>query len=408
MITDAECLQLAALLHDIGKFRQRTIAQPPYGPHEKHGWEFVTKDLGGFVYQCGPDVGDAILHHHRANNTKEIEKQVILADWLSAKERETEEREREQPSHTPLVSIMSRLKGATPKDLRYNLNSLEMSREGIFPTDEGAQANPEIYARLWSEFTQALQRLAGERGYQSADYQTIVALLHKYTTHMPSATPGEGEPERTIPDVSLYDHLRTTAAIAACIYHEVRPDELDCYLKKQHQERPLCALIKGDISGIQKFLYQIQSEGASRELRGRSFYLQLLTEAIALWMLRKFNLPITNLIFASGGHFYLLAPYTRAKEELDALRAEITEKLWRLHQDELSIILADVPVTPQNFESDRERGFEAFTDKWDIVSKEVNSRKQKKWSELTSEKTQMGLAVDLSLEPSQADAQKSQ
>ncbi len=377
MITDAECLQLAALLHDIGKFRQRKIAQRPYGTHGNHGWEFVTKDFKGFFYSCGDELGDAILHHHQTRNTKEIEKQVILADWLSAKERETEEREREQPSHTPLVSIMSRLKGGAPKDLRYNLSSLEINREGIFPTAEGAQANPEMYTHLWEEFTQELQRLAGERAYQSADFHTLVALLHKYTVRMPAATPWEGQPERTIPDVSLYDHLRTTAAIAACIYHEVLPDELNGYLH-HHRERPLCALIKGDISGIQNFLYQIPSEGASRELRGRSFYLQLLTEAIAFWMLRKFNLPITNLILASGGHFYLLAPYTRAKEELDALRAEITEKLWRLHQDDLSIILAGVSITARNLED--------FSKKWGIVTKEVDSRKQKKWSELPSEK----------------------
>lgn len=378
MLQDIERLQLAALLHDIGKFRQRTTATPPFRPHERHGWEFVTEDFRGFFYPCGDDLSDAILNHHRPNQRKEIERQVTLADRLSAKEREMEQREQEQPSHAALVSIMSRLQipDAQPTELRYNLNPLDTRRETIFPTEDGS-ADPNRYKELWDEFTQELRQLAGERGYQAADYQTLVALLHKYSVRIPAATPWERGTEQTVPDVSLYDHLRTTAAIAGCVHREILPDDLDNYLR-QSAEQPLCALLKGDISGIQKFLYRIQSEGASRELRGRSFYLQLLTEAIALWILRQFDLPITNLLLASGGHFYLLLPYGEAREKIDALRAEIAEKLWDAHREELSIVLAGIPVTPNNFNQ--------FAGKWEAVSEEVNRRKQTKWREFTKEK----------------------
>ena len=379
MLQDIERLQLAALLHDIGKFRQRTIATPPFGPHERHGAEFVTEDFGGFFHPCGDDLGDAILNHHHHSQTKEIEKQVTLADRLSAKEREVEQREQEKPSGAALVSIMSRLQipnKPPPTELRYNLNPLDIRRETIFPTENGA-VGPSGYRALWDGFTRELQRLAGERGYQSADYQTIVALLHKYTARMPSATPWEGQSERTIPDVSLYDHLRTTAGIAACVHREILPDDLDNYLDR-FPDQPLCALLKGDISGIQKFLYQIKSDGASRELRGRSFYLQLLTEAIALWVLRQFDLPITNLLLASGGHFYLLVPHREAKEKIDALRAEIAEKLWGAHREELSVVLGGVPVTANNFDD--------FSEKWSIVSREIEQRKLIKGRELPREK----------------------
>ena len=378
MLQDIERLQLAALLHDIGKFRHRKFTGAA-GSHQKHGWEFVTEDFRGFFHPCGADLGDAILNHHNfPRQTKEIEKQVTLADRLSATERQDEEREREQPYDTALVSIMSRLKiddKPQPMELRYDLNSLDIHREAIFPTADGS-ADPNRYEVLWDEFTHELQRLSGDRGYQSADYQTLVALLHKYTARMPAATPWERETQRTVPDVSLYDHLRTTAAIAGCVHREILPDDLDGYLR-QSDEKRLCTLLKGDISGIQKFLYGIKSEGASRELRGRSFYLQLLTEAIASWILRRFDLPITNLLLASGGHFYLLVPHKAAKEKIDALRAEIAEKLWRAHREELSIVLASVPVTANDFET--------FSGKWDAVSKGINRRKQTKWAELPKE-----------------------
>jgi CRISPR-associated protein, Csm1 family len=48
-------------------------------------------------------------------------------------------------------------------------------------------------------------------------------------------------------------------------------------------------------------------EGAARTLRGRSFYVQLLTEGVADFILRRLGLPPTNLIYAGGGNFYLLA-----------------------------------------------------------------------------------------------------
>jgi hypothetical protein len=44
----------------------------------------------------------------------------------------------------------------------------------------------------------------------------LTSLLHRFTACVPA--PGQGRPA----DISLYDHLRTTAAIAACLfrYHE--------------------------------------------------------------------------------------------------------------------------------------------------------------------------------------------
>ena len=237
MLQDIERLQLAALLHDIGKFRQRR-ATGPTESHQKQGREFVTEDFGSFFYPCGADLSDAILNHHNsAGQTKEIEKQVTLADGLSAKEREGEQREQEDPSHAALVSIMSRLKiddKPQPAELRYDLNPLDIRRETIFPTETGS-ADPNRYKELWEEFTRELQRLAGKRGYQSADYQTLVALLHKYTARMPSETSGDAE---IALDVSLYDHLRTTAAIAAlCLPKKLLPDNLDGHLHKSPEYR---------------------------------------------------------------------------------------------------------------------------------------------------------------------------
>lgn len=376
-MNDKDLLILAALLHDIGKFRQRATER--YKPHQEHSYEFVTEDFTEFFAPCGNTFQDAILHHHRNPTQLQhlIEKQVILADKLSATEREDEERGSEDFVASALVSPLSRLIGAK-QEYQYSLTELNLKiRDTVIPT-ESSDINQEVYKHLWKEFKKVFSTATAGKQYTPAHYQTIVALLRKYTSRIPSATPWEKSKEKTIPDISLYDHLRTTAAIAACIGNEL-PDETDVDAllpNPTDSDRKICALIKGDISGIQNFLYQILSDGASNQLRGRSFYLQLLTDAIANYVLKQFDLPITNLLLASGGHFFILVPYTEAKERLDTLRQTISQKLWELHRGDLSCILAGISVKACDFKSDN------FSSKWEQVSGKVQERKQQKWSEM--------------------------
>ena len=381
---NSEHLHLAALLHDIGKFRMR--ATDRYTRHQEHSYEFVNEDFADFFSPCGDTFKNAIRHHHpdRYPNCKPTElqhlteKQVILADRLSASEREDEEREGEDFVESALVSILSRLEGAKP-EYRYPLKALDLTRATIIPT-KAPDVNKNVYANLWQQFMREFYLVTKDTHYTPAAYQTIVALLEKYTSRMPSATPWGQDANKTIPDISLYDHLRTTAAIAACIGRELSDADVDAHLDGKPEAAPrICALIKGDISGIQKFLYQILSDGAARELRGRSFYLQILTEAIAHWVLKQFDLPITNLLLASGGHFYILAPYSEAREKLETLRRTISENLWMLHKGDISCILAGMSITTTDFEADN------FSKKWKDVSDKVRDRKQTKWSEMRPE-----------------------
>ena len=369
-------LHLAALLHDLGKFRQRATER--YKSHQEHSYEFVTEDFADFFAPCGDTFKNAIRHHHRNPAQLEhlIEKQVILADRLSATEREDEERASEDFVESALVSPLSRLKCAT-KEYQYALTTLNLNARNTMIPSESVDINQGTYKDLWNAFIADFQKATADTRYTPASYQTIVALLHKYTSRMPSATPWAKPNERTVPDISLYDHLRTTAAIAACIGRELCETEVDARLTNaKTSNKKICALIKGDISGIQNFLYHVLSDGAANQLRGRSFYLQLLTESIAHAVLKAFDLPITNLLLASGGHFYILAPYTEAKAELDRIRQNISKKLWTLHRGDLSCMLAGISIRAGDF------GPQNFPDKWTEVSKSIQERKQSKWREL--------------------------
>jgi len=361
-------LHLAALLHDIGKFRRRAIGSDI--SHQEHSYAFVNSDFSDFFAPCGDFFKAAIRHHHPEGDPPQlqhlIQKQLILADRLSAIENESEETE-----IPALVSIFSTIKGADKKHY-YKPTALSFEPDTIIPTDT-INVDQAAYESLWKEFKDAFGRATADKPYKpKVHYQTIVALLHKYTSRMPS------EPADSVDsDISLYDHLRTTAALAACIGRELTNEtDIDERLNGEGLDKPICALIKGDLSGIQDFLYHILSEGASNQLRGRSFYLQLLTEAIAHKVLRRLDLPVTNLILASGGHFYIIAPYTDTECCMPDLCKEVSQRLWRLHDVEPSCILDYAPVAAADLRTQN------LANKWAEVSDNVQQGKQQKWTEM--------------------------
>jgi len=340
---EREAIWVAALLHDIGKFRQRAGVGDSSKRHQAHSAEFIESDFAGYFVPLGSDCAHAVANHH-GRLARDAEKLVALSDRLSASEREEAEREGEAPVDAPLVAVCSRLEGS-PAELRLSLTSLSDEQDAVLPSAQ-ATAGADAYARLWSAFTQDMRRFTGSAGYQPGDYVTIASLLGVHTSRVPSATPWQSRGERTIPDVSLYDHMRTSAAIAACLEQELGPDDLDLALSRDASThgRQVCLLVKGDLSGVQDFLYLLSARGAARGLRGRSFYLQLLGEAVALWILRELGLPSLNFLFAGGGHFYLLVPCSVA-DKLAEVRRQLAAKLLAIHGGDLGIAIAATPVT---------------------------------------------------------------
>jgi CRISPR-associated protein Csm1 len=354
-------VQLAALLHDIGKFEQRT------GKNRNHadlGYNFVRKYFS-------EDVANIIAQHHL--DIHEIDKNrdetliVKIADHLSSGERERREREeRGDPNVEGLLSIFCKIdigKGELPEGRYYPLKPLALEREVIFPKAEHRQASG--YDRLWREFEREFKEYGG-------DLETLYHLLWKYTWCVPSAV------WRDVPDIALFDHLRTTCAIATCLYmaHQREPRNLGAlfsavrrYWRLREGKDPGAALeefnreadederlefkqenfvlIGGDISGIQRFIYNIKSpqeaqRGMARRLRGRSFYLTLLTDSIAHYLLYRLRLPITNLLWCGGGHFFILAPAVHANVIRD-VEKDVNEFLLKEFQGELFIVIDAEP-----------------------------------------------------------------
>ena len=257
---------------------------------------------------------------------------------------------------------------APPVKKYLPLKKLAIAEDTIFPIDAADDAG-RAYVDLWSAFLDEAKAL--QSAYQKSDandlgyLDSLLNLMKQYLWAIPA--PG-------FTGVSLYDHSRMTAALAACLAQQDDAD-VQAWLNKEKQGKPLALLVGGDISGVQKFIYTITSQGASSGLRGRSMYLQLLTEVMARYLLAQFQLPQANLIYAGGGHFFMLLP-PGSEEKLAAIQQRISRILLHHHQGDLYLALAWATVDATQTAGNSLRR------QWDVMQEKLQKNKQRKFAEL--------------------------
>lgn len=161
---------------------------------------------------------DLVLYHHNHTKSNYPDLCSILkkADHHSASEREDID-DTQEVNKTPLISLFSKivLEGNGKVDEQYiPLNKLSLD-DGSFnnlkpaakkDTMGGWNLVPE-YNRLWDEFNSEFELIQNK-----TDFNTLLALLKKYASTMPSAA------YKSKSDISLYDHSKTTAALAVSRY----------------------------------------------------------------------------------------------------------------------------------------------------------------------------------------------
>ncbi len=389
----ASCrVAFAALLHDLGKFHERT-GLPPAGNHAaletlyRYGhaahtagaWDAATAcapdllkgDVAPFASRStGEDITDSLVnaaaaHHHPDTFLQWI---VATADRAaSGFERrkfdayntdcDGETFTRKNRFQARLVTLFEQLAPARHLDHAFKLAAL--SPQALFPlpraqaepaTDAAAQAE---YAALWQQFLAALEAIPkSHRANWPLWLDHFDSAWLAFTHAIPSAT-NRG----VIPDVSLYDHSKAVAALAVALWrwHEesgkVGAGET---ARLADPERPdwdeqKLLLIQGDFFGIQDFIFanggQTQKH-AHKLLRGRSFQVSLLAELAALKLLEALQLPSTSQIINAAGKFLIVAPNTgAAREAVAQCRREFDDWCLKHTFGEIGVGIATTPAS---------------------------------------------------------------
>lgn len=223
------------------------------------------------------------------------------------------------------------------KDLEWRYPLCALSPQSIFPQkradcepgqDGSAQAE---YRQLWQKFLQALQDIpASHRSQWQLWLDHFDTAWLTFTHAIPAATAFGIKPE-----VSLYDHSKTTAALATALWrwhHEHKQTDqaaADRLRERSDWDEHKLLLIQGDFFGIQDFIFAEGSEtnrAAARLLRGRSFQVSLFTEIAALKLLDALALPSTSQIVNAAGKFLIVAPNTEStRRAVQQVQQEIND-----------------------------------------------------------------------------------
>jgi CRISPR-associated protein Csm1 len=309
-------------------------------------------------------VRDMAVFHHRPEETGAL-------GWLSAKADRyssgMDRMPRQEQSDTgdakawdtfrktPLRSVFSLVDLGLGHAERnsYGLDEL-IADERLMPAQDpqNTAPMPVAYRRLWEAFWQDFRKLCEADLSVELFEEGLLGLLERYTWAVPSSTVD-------IPDISLYDHSRTVAAIAA-VLHDFHQDQGT--LQDEHAVKddrmPKFRLVAGDLSGIQSTLFRLEAQGVrgvGKILRARSFLLGTLTEAAALRLLHALQLPLSCLIQQAGGRFLALVPASPLVEDVvTTLQAEFDAVLSARYSGGLALNLAlGAPFGGEGFKAER-------------------------------------------------------
>lgn len=309
-MTDTEVkLVIGALLHDIGKviYRQGDDRRK----HSKSGYDFL-KEIG--TERLDKEILDAVLFHHAdmlktaslpENSLAYI---VYMADNIaSAADRRKKDAEDTGFEITaPLQSVFNILNG-NKEEFYYSPGMLNEEYDINYPQKEKHKFDETFYTKIKDNILHNLKGLEWTQEY----INSLLEVLEANLTYVPSSTA-----KAELADISLFDHLKLTAAIASCIYLWLEEKKFSDYRNRlfknsnEFYEKDIFLLYSMDVSGIQKFIYTIHSKNALKTLRARSFYLEIMMEHIIDSLLEKLHLSRANLIYSGGGHCYLLLPNT--------------------------------------------------------------------------------------------------
>jgi len=384
-------LAVGGLLHDIGKLIDRSgegraeeEEKRQFGyAHAVYSYKFLKELLEGKVSK---EVEELILsgsYHHRPEPGNLYHLAQQIADHCASSERSKREDEgpavygsqsREEKRLKSILALVS-LEGYCQSGLdqyEYQLKPLDLKKETLFPeeiTEEKKAKGRQEYKELFENLKRQLQKLDFREPEKTLT--KLYYLLYKYLWCVPASTYDKERGTKHYADISLFDHLRVVGALVSGLWTDYNIQRL-----KDGQEAVEFLLVEGDITGIQRFLYQLSNtKGVGKRLRGKSFFLSVLPVILGRFFLRELGYPMVNLLYAGGGKFQFVTGYEEGVEQkLDELQRRVDEVLVKEFGGHLGVVLGWLKV------NGRELGVDILGEKIHELYDETGRKKFQKFS----------------------------
>lgn len=344
----------AAMLHDVGKICLRAEGERKGKKYSDLGAEFLKKFLGNSeedqqLLRC--------VRCHYADDLKEADLAtndlayiVCEANAIASGKDDIvkEEYSEEASSFNPalrldnIFNIFSEPGDDSSNDSYFSLQKLNAAKIEDFLKDESQEETQDNNSSLLKKYSHLLEILKDnfeKHKFSDIHPNKLLRILEDTVLYVPSST----NDDDIYHDISLYDHIKITAAVATSLLRFLNNNGIEDYQAfcKENRRENTMLFVSGDFSGIQNFIYRVQTKGALRMLRGRSFYLDIVLENVIDEILEALSLSRANLIYSGGGHFYLLADNSKqTKDILTNVFSNVNRKLAEMFSGSLYLAYA--------------------------------------------------------------------
>ena len=353
-----------ALLHDIGKFYQRTYEKSDLskrelettryhknGNYHSHLHSGYTSRFLNKYLEMNNEFEKLTSEHHHIDESEHFLNIIKKADQIaSAIDRQDELKDNEAENKkgsfitARLYSVLSEVHFGKEKN-DNSIFSLSTRDQMNIPdanfVRKSLKESVDEYKILFDEFADEIEKnIYLKKRVNFIAYNYMYNLLNKYLVTVPASTYGGVKSA-----VSLFDHLKISSAIASCLYDKT------CY------DQEMFYMLEIDVSGIQSFIYQVvegsgTKPGLSKALRGRSILVGLITNAISYAFLNEFGLTVSNILFNTDGGSMILLPYNQSIEKrVMDLSKKIRKSLFDFFQTDITFVNAMLPVNKKELET---------------------------------------------------------
>lgn len=370
-------LTVGCLLHDIGKILYRCDDKRN---HSSSGADFLSDEVG----IDDKEILDCVKYHHATNlrGAKLLPDSLAYIAYIADNIASAADRRDEEDGYkgfdisTPLASVFNLLNGNNKK-MYYSPYTWNEETGINYPSTVKKPFEQGQYREIVLNISDNLKGM----DFEESNINSILEILEGNLSYVPSSTSSE-----EVPDISLYDHMKLTAAVASCILQYAEKNNIVDYKTeffteyKKFYDKDVFLMASLDVSGIQKFIYTITSKDALKMLRARSFYLEIMMEHVIDELLSRLNLSRVNLIYSGGGHCYLLLPNVEeCKEIFNTFMDEVNE--WFLEKFDVSLYIAGA-YTPCSSNALNNEPYEKapYAAIYKALSEQISSKKSHRYT----------------------------
>lgn len=242
-----------------------------------------------------------------------------------------------------LISKVTLKKKASVKVLPYK----KFNYESIFPIQENDNKNKaqEYYQKAYNNILQGVSKIIIQAEKDNNLFAVSAALDSLFFENLSNIPAFLGN---DIVDISLYEYAKIVAAYTSI-----------CFIQAENNillQPDSFALIRGDFFSIQNFIFNkgVSNKNPAKSLRGKSFYVSLMSDIASLYILEELGLSYFNMMMNAAGQFVIISYNNEdAKSTVSNIKKNIYNWLYERFYCSVSLGLSYLKCSKEDFGKER-------------------------------------------------------